>query len=381
VIDTGTSLARRQQMAASTKPYEVLAAKNATLRLRGQSGHIYSFTDLTCAQGAVNFGHLNPGIDPFESLTSDVVACIYPPAAGDHAKWLLKKLGLHEHCVLYRVGAGAAVATAIDLAQRMRPGMIVVIEGSCHGAEAGLGNLRFESWFGASVLRIPPGADFPAWDAVSCVLYEPIQGPCGFASLPLPWLRGLSGSAQDAGVTVIADETQCGFYRFGQLSLAASEYLRPDIFLFGNSMTNGIYPLFAVVCPESMESTLPGEDGWHPTFETASLGLRAAECVARYIDATDLEALISPIHAQLSKVCEKLAAIPSLSTFHLAGPTLSLQVRGGRAADLALGCEARGVLVSAGADGRRVRLAPPITIAPEQLQGALKMVVQAAKAL
>jgi len=166
------------------------------------------------------------------------------------------------------------------------------------------------------------------------------------------------------------------------LSLAASEFLRPDIYLFGNSMTNGIFPLFAVVCSEAIESSLQAdEDGWRPTFQTSSLGLQAADCVAQYIDATDIPALLTPIHALLSKTGEKLAAIPRLEALHLAGPTLSLGVRDGRGEELVLACEARGVLVSGGAGGRRVSIAPPITIAPEQLQVALRMVVQAAKTL
>jgi len=214
VVDTGIPLVRLREVLPGAKPYQVLAAKNATLRLRGPSGHVFSFTDLTCAHGAVNFGHLNPSIDPFENRASDVVASIYPPVAAAHSQWLLKKLGLDGHGVFYRVGAAAAVATAIELARRARPGKVLTIEGSCHGQEAGLDSLGFESCFGEGALRLAPGDDFSAWEEVSCLLYEPIQTACGFVPLPLPWLRGLSQTAQAAGVTVIADETQCGFYRF-----------------------------------------------------------------------------------------------------------------------------------------------------------------------
>jgi acetylornithine/succinyldiaminopimelate/putrescine aminotransferase len=361
--------------------YVVLAAKNATLRLRGPSGHVYSFTDLTSGQGAVNFGHLNPGIDPFEGLSSDLVSTIFPPAAGAYSEWLLKKLAVDEKTVLYRVGAPAGVGHAIHLARRRRPGKVVLIDGSCHEQEAIFGR-DWTAGLGEAVVRIAAGEEFSDWDQVSCLLYEPVQSTCGSVPISLPWIRGLSRAAQAAGVTVIADETQCGFYRFGRLSLAASEYLYPDIFLFGNSMTNGIYPLFAVVCPEALAGAVtPIDGGWQPTFETSALGLRAAECVAQYIDSTDMERLVLPILHQLSKASEKLAANPNLTTFHLAGPTLSLGVRDGRAAELVRACEERGVLMSAGAGGSRVRIAPPLTIDALQLQVALKVVVQAAGTL
>ena len=101
-----------------SRPYEVLAAKNATLRLRAPDGKIYSFTDLMCAHGAVNFGHMNPSIDPFSSLSSDLVACFYPPNAASYAIWLLNKLKLTSHSVLYQVGGSVAVSSAIAIAQR-----------------------------------------------------------------------------------------------------------------------------------------------------------------------------------------------------------------------------------------------------------------------
>jgi acetylornithine/succinyldiaminopimelate/putrescine aminotransferase len=235
---------------------------------------------------------------------------------------------------------------------------------------------------GESLVRLTPGSEFSAWDKISCLLYEPVQGASGYVPQPLPWLRGLSQAAHAAGVVVIADEIQCGFYRFGELSLASSEYLRPDMYLFGNSMTNGIYPLCAIVAPEAMQDSIQASvDDWRPTFQTASLGIQAAESVARFIDSPDIDAHIAQVHSILSQSCERLAANPSLSDFHLAGPTLSFGVRGERAAKLVKACEARCVLVSAGGGAQRVRVAPPITIPPDQLTHALNILEQAASSL
>jgi acetylornithine/succinyldiaminopimelate/putrescine aminotransferase len=382
VVDAGTPLDPQHEVLLHSRHYEVLAALNATLRLRAHTRHVFSFTDLTCAHGAVNFGHLNPAFDPVSGLTSDLVSSIYPPLAAAYAQWLLKKLALSAHTVLYQVGEGAAVSAAVAMAQQSRPGIVLTIEGSRHGVEAELGEGTLNARIGESVLRLAPGSDFSAWENVSCLLYEPVQGASGYVPLPLPWLRGLSQAAQAAGVVVIADEVQGGFYRFGKLSLASSEYLRPDIYLFGNSMTNGIYPLFAIVAPQAMQEAFAGgNDGWRPTFQTASLGIQAAQSVARFIDSNDVDAQIMQVHSILSQTCERLAANSRLSDFHLAGPTLSLEVRDGRAAELVQACEERCVLVSAGDRGRRVRVAPPITIPPDQLTHALTILEQAAGAL
>lgn len=377
MVSTGTSPGPKRAIFPSPRPYEVLAAKNATLRLRAPSGHVFSFTDLTSASGAVNFGHLNPAIDPFASLASDIAASFYPPAAASFADWLCGKLGLDAHTVLYQVGGVPAVSAAVDMARRTRPGNVLVIAGSSHDPRGNARNTRA----GDSFQRIAAGTEFNAWDEVSCLVYEPIQGAGCSAPLPLPWLRSLSLAAQAAGVLAIADEIQCGFFRFGSLSMAAGAYLQPDIFLFGNSMTNGIYPLTAVVCPAALGSAfLAGERRGEHTFQTASLGFQAADCVAKYIDSTDIERQVEQIHSILSQAGERLAANPRLCSFHLAGPTLSLEVRDGRAGELVKACEERCVLVGWGGGGR-VRIAPPTTIPLEQLTSALKIVDQAADGL
>jgi acetylornithine/succinyldiaminopimelate/putrescine aminotransferase len=381
-------------MYSYSRPYEVLAAKNATLRLRAPDNKVYSFTDLMCAYGAVNFGHMNPAIDPFSGLSSDLVACFYPPAATSHANWLLRKLKLDAHSVLYQVGGSLAVSAAISMAQRVRPGKILTIEGSFHGlgvdtlaaSTRGRGGSLQEnplvSQMDQSILRIAAGSSFTAWSEVSCLLYEPIQGANGYVPLPPAWLRSLSQAAQSAGVVVIADEIQCGFFRFGYLSSASQANLNPDIYLFSKSMTNGLYPSSAVVYPEVFHSVMPaGEDYWNHTFQTSSLGFAAAEAVAAYIDSTDIAGQIAAVHTILAQAVERLAANPALSAFHLAGPTLSFEVRDGRAAQIVRASEDRGVLVFGGGGGRRVRLAPPITIPLDQLTNALQIVEEAAAAL
>lgn len=147
-------------------------------------------------------------------------------------------------------------------------------------------------------------------------------------------------------------------------------------------MTNGIYPISVVAYPQDFHRDLPaGDEDSNESFEVASLGLDAAEAVAAYIDSTDIAGKIAVIHGLLANSVERLATNPGLCEFHLAGPTLSLEVRNGRAPQFIRNCEERGVLIFAGAGGRRVRIAPPITIPEEQLAAALKIIEDAAAAL
>ena len=394
MIPSDSPLSPLCEMYSYSRPYEVLAALNATLRLRAPDGKIYSFTDLMCAYGAVNFGHMNPSIEPYNSLTSDLVACFYPPTATTYASWLLNKLKLNSHSVLYQVGGSFAVSSAIAMAQRIRPGKVLTIDGGFHGLgvdtlaassrgrDASLQQSPLVKEIDTRFLRIPAGSDFSNWNQVSCLLYEPIQGANGYVPLPPAWLRSLSRSAQSAGVTVIADEIQCGFYRFGFLSTAQQENLNPDIYLFSKSMTNGIYPTSVVIYPQDFHRVLPaGDDYWNHTFQTASLGLDAAVAVAAYIDRTNIAGMIAVVHAALARSVERLAGNPALSAFHLAGPTLSLAVRDGRASEVIRKCEQRGVLIFGGGGGQRIRIAPPITIPEEQLTAALEIIEESTNSL
>jgi acetylornithine/succinyldiaminopimelate/putrescine aminotransferase len=280
------------------------------------------------------------------------------------------------------------------MAQRIRPGKILTIEGGFHGLgvdtlaassrgrDASLQETPLVTEIDKSILRIPAGSEFSNWDQVSCLLYEPIQGANGYVPLPPAWLRALSQSAQAAGVTVIADEIQCGFFRFGFLSIAQQENLDPDIYLLSKSMTNGIYPASVVIYPHHFHRTMPaGDDYWNHTFQTASLGLDAAEAVAAYIDSTDIAGKIAVVHATFARSVERLALNPDLSAFHLAGPTLSFAVRDGRASQVIRKCEDRGVLIFSGAAGRRIRIAPPITIPEDQLTAALEIIEEAVNSL
>ena len=147
-------------------------------------------------------------------------------------------------------------------------------------------------------------------------------------------------------------------------------------------MTNGIYPASVVVYPRNLNRALPaGAEFWNHTFQTASLGINAAEAVASYIDSTDIAGKIAVIHGLLAESVEKLARNPALCQFHLAGPTLSLGVRNGRAPEMIRKCEDRGVLIFGGGGGQRIRIAPPITIPEEQLTAALEIIQEAASSL
>ncbi|MCH8996774.1 MAG: aminotransferase class III-fold pyridoxal phosphate-dependent enzyme [Proteobacteria bacterium] len=358
-------------------------ASNASLTLSRIEGTTEEFTDLSSCYGAVNFGHCNEDIRLPAHPKSDLVAGVYPPEAERFARWLTDALGVSDFKVLFQVGGSFAVSAALALAQRRRPGKILAIEGGFHGL--GLDSLSVTTAQRSSALQetplrqsldslvdvLAPGETGIDWSGVSGLIFEPIQGARGYVPLDAHWLQDLCAQAKIAGVTVIADEIQCGYYRFGDFSVAKEWGLNPDVLLFSKSMTNGLYPLSAVVYRRTLEVGIGGGVVLAHTFQTSALGCFAACAVADYIDARDVKADCRRVAVPLAEAATRMEESGRAREIHQLGPSLSFRPAT-NAGDLVKACFADRVLIlGGGIDGERIRIAPPLTIETEVLRRAL----------
>ncbi len=358
-------------------------ASNASLTLSRGAGTTEEFTDLSSCYGAVNFGHCNEDIRLPANPSSDLVAGIYPPEAERFARWLTEALGVSDFKVLFQLGGSFAVSAALALAQRHRPGKILAIEGGFHGL--GLDSLSVTTAQRSFALQetplrqaldsfvdvLAPGETGIDWSGVSCLIFEPIQGARGFVPLDADWLQGLCAQAQHAGVTVVADEIQCGYYRFGDFSVAREWGLDPDVLLFSKSMTNGLYPFSAVVYRPTLEVGIGGGVVLAHTFQTSALGCFAACAVADYLDSRDVKADCHRVAVPLAEAAARITESGWAREIHQLGPSLSFRPTT-HAGDLVKACFADRVLIlGGGIDGERIRIAPPLTIETATLRRAL----------
>lgn len=368
----------------------LLRAENATITLALPGGQARDYTDLMSAYGAVNFGHCNPAIGPPGELTADIAACFYPPEADQLADWLCQRLELPGHDVLFQVGGSFAVSTGLALATRSRPGRVLAVEGSFHGlgqdALAVTGIQRHLAvQAGRGVWDLAENVDFlkhgaypPDWQRYSCLIFEPVQGANGYLPLDRDWIRALAQQAGAAGTLVVADEIQSGYYRHGELSVVRSWGIRPDVLLFSKSMTNGLYPLSAVVFRAGIAAAHQGQVRLAHTFQTGVLGYQAAMAVARYLDSGPVAAHAAAVAGQLRATAGVLARMDGPREIHVTGPALSFELPGGRAREVVQRCFAEGVIpFVGGADAQRIRVAPPLTIPPGQLDSALAILAGA----
>ena len=101
--------------------WSAVSAAGARVVLENAMSERRSFLDFMTAYGAVNFGHCNPSLVQ-EPESADIVGGIYPEEAKYLARWLCTSVGLIDHEVLFQVGGSFAVATAMAIAQVVKPG-------------------------------------------------------------------------------------------------------------------------------------------------------------------------------------------------------------------------------------------------------------------
>ena len=362
-------------------------ALNASLTLRHSDGTTEEFTDLCSSYGAVNFGHCNEDIHLPAHPSVDLVAGIYPPEAERFAEWLTDTLGVSGFKVLFQIGGSFAVSTALALAQNRRPGKILAIEGGFHGLgldalsattaqrSFALQETPLRQSLDSFVSVLAPGETNIDWSGVSCLIFEPIQGARGYVQLEPTWLQDISEQAKNAGVTIIADEIQCGYYRFGHFSVAREWGLNPDVLLFSKTMTNGLFPFSAVVYNEALEEGIGNGVVLAHTFQTSALGCYAACAVADYIDSHDVKADCHRVAAPLAEAAARIANSDRAQDIYQLGPSLSFRPET-NAGDLVKACFAdRVIILGGGIEGERIRVAPPLTIETTALRQALEILL------
>ncbi|HTX96954.1 MAG TPA: aminotransferase class III-fold pyridoxal phosphate-dependent enzyme [Mycobacterium sp.] len=383
-----SALSRLDERVGLAAHLTYISADNATLVLV-HNGVPRRIIDFMSCYGAVNFGHRNPRFEKCLSDGSDTVGVCYPPEAEQVARWLCAKTGLgDEGRVLFQVGGSFAVSTAVSLALRRRPGKMLAVEGCFHGLGADtLALTSIQHNFALQYTQLPMSLNLQvvtlavgqlpdSWHDISCLLFEPVQGANGYVPLDVHWLRLLVSAAKSAGVTVIADEVQAGFYRHGYLSPSFTWGLDPDVYLYSKSLTNGMFPLSAVVYRHSIEPHERHAFLAH-TFQTATLGYRAAHAVTTYLDEVPVHEMVSAIETELNAAAHRLRTAAFADDIHVCGPSLSFRPRVVDARQLAADALSSGLLVFVGgSDFGRIRVAPPVTIPIPQLREGLAILFE-----
>ncbi len=364
---------------------------------RGEGAHLWDtagrrYVDMMSAYSAASHGHAHPRI--VAALAAQAARLAVPSRA-----YYNDRLGpfVAELCALTGLDAalpmntGAeAVETAVKAARRWgyrvkgippNRAEIIVAEGNFHGRTTTIVGFSSEADYRDGFGPFTPGfravrfGDLAALERAitpetAAVLIEPIQGEAGIVVPPKGWLAGVRRLCDAHDVLLILDEVQSGLGRTGRWFACEHENVRPDGLVLGKALGGGVLPVSAFVARrEVMDVFTPGSHG--STFGgnplAAAVGLEAIRVMGD-------EGLVERSARLGAHMLTRLRAMRAPAVRAVRGLGLWAGVElDPRRASAREACErllAQGVL-SKETHGTVVRLAPPLVIAPDDLDWAL----------
>jgi beta-alanine--pyruvate transaminase len=98
--------------------------------------------------------------------------------------------------------------------------------------------------------------DLYGGDTIAACIVEPIAGSIGCLVPPQGYLARLRQICDRHGILLIFDEVICAFGRTGKQFAADSFEVVPDMITMAKALTNGVMPMGAVACKETIYETI-----------------------------------------------------------------------------------------------------------------------------
>ncbi|WP_405875162.1 ornithine--oxo-acid transaminase [Streptomyces sp. NBC_00005] len=390
---TSADLIRAEEpvLAHNYHPLPVVVARAEGTWVEDVEGRRY--LDLLAGYSALNFGHRHPALTEAAHRQLDRLTltsrAFHNDRLAEFAERLAELTGLD---MVLPMNTGAeAVESGIKVARKWAyevkgvpadQATIVVAAENFHGRTTTIVSFSTDeqarAGFGPFTpgFRIVPYNDLAALEAAvdettAAVLLEPIQGEAGVVIPDDGYLTGVRELTRRKGCLFIADEIQSGLGRTGRTLAVEHEAVVPDVLLLGKALGGGIVPVSAVVARRDVLGVLrPGEHG--STFGGNPLAAAVGTAVVELLETGEYQRRAAELGLVLRGGLTSLLG-RGVTGFRArglwAGVDIDPSIGTGREIGERLLRE--GVLVK-DTHGSTIRLAPPLTITGEELQGALR---------
>ena len=348
------------------------------------------YLDFLTGLAVTSLGHAHPAVtravsDQAGTLVHTSNLFLTEPMLGT-AERLARVTGWDDARVFFAQCGATANEAALKLARRygkdQQPDKVrvVTLDGSFHGRtmatlEATGQVAKHERFaplagFVDTVAHDDPDALRAAVTDEHCaVLLEVVQGEGGVRPVPTEVLVAAREACDAHGALLLVDEVQTGIGRTGPWFAFQDTPVVPDVVTVAKALANGL-PIGAMIAHGSAAATFqPGDHA--TTFGGNPVTCAAANAVIDAIEADDVLANAAERSAQLRAGIEQLAAAhPVVSGLRGRGLLLGIELGAPVAKAVESACEQRFLVVNAvGADV--VRLAPPLTVRPDEVDLAL----------
>ncbi len=360
------------------------------------------YLDCLAGYSALNFGHRHPAL--IAAATEQLGRVTLTSRAFHHDQLgpfcadLATLAG--KEAVLPMNSGAEAVETALKLARRWGylvkgvpdgKATIIVADGNFHGRTISIisfsGDQEAHDNYGPYTpgFRSVPYGDAAALEAAIdehtvAVLIEPVQGESGVIVPPAGYLPAVRELCTKHNVLMVADEIQSGLGRAGATFASGRAGVVPDVYILGKALGGGIMPLSAVVTDRAVIDVItPGTHG--STFGGNPLAAAIGRAVVKLLEPGDLQAHALAMEQELRDRLEPLRAhgLVGLRVHGLwAGLDLNPTLGSGR--DLCEKLAANGVLAK-DTHGSTIRLSPPLTVTPDELDWLTDRLTRSLKSL
>src|SRR5574337_374166 len=119
---------------------------------------------------------------------------------------------------------------------------------------------------------------------------EPVQATGGYIPPPPEYFPRLKQILDERKILLVDDEVQMGFFRTGKFWAIEHFGVKPNIVVFGKTLTNGLNPLSGLWAEEALISPQAFPPGsTHSTYSSNPLGTAAALATLQWIEQQDYE--------------------------------------------------------------------------------------------
>lgn len=385
------------------------------MTVHGADGRVY--LDCLAGAGALALGHNHPATVEAIRRVLDSGAPLYAaddlasPVKDEFTEALLgilpPELAKDARVQFCGTSGADAVAAALELARTATGNTgVVAFTASHHGMSTSATRLPFPQDYrcpysvgGIGGVRIateqlrrsltPAGLD-SGLTSPAALIVEPVQDEGGVIPAPAEWLRHVRAETAAHDVVLIADETQTGLGRTGELWGVDHAGIVPDVMVLPKAVGGGL-PLAAMV----YRGELAWAEGAHAgTFAGQQLAMAAGAATIKYVLEHDLATGARKIGERMRAAFEDAAReVPAIGDVRGRGLMIGVEVVDPDGAVDALGARAaapglarkvrtaameRGLLVELG--GRRgavVRLLPPLTITDAEADRVVAILIDA----
>jgi 4-aminobutyrate aminotransferase len=248
-------------------------------------------------------------------------------------------------------------------------------------------DLSDDEYITAGVADLVDVLDTTTAGDVACLIAEPIQGVGGFAHPPDGFYGALAEVLADRGILFISDEVQTGWGRTGEHFWGFEAHgVAPDVMTFAKGIGNGL-ALAGVVAPAGLMDGVAANS--ISTFGGNPLATAGGLANLRYLVANDLQSQVHKTGAQLrADVLDGLDGVPGVADIRGKGLMLGIELadpdgtpRPGMAGAALEHCRRGGLLVGKGGlYGNVLRVAPPLTVTPDEIAEGGQVLVEAVSA-